>query len=184
MGDYIPTSYANHFTSSASNVEIPRDAEHLDTNSAEAVGRLVAAAVSLGHWETLEPLLRRGDGPVHDDPEAVGRLVEYHVARGELRRVRGVLEKCRAEAERDRRARLRREELVRETGHCSPDLVELAEIVDVRTVGILEKFGIVTTEQLVARSADELRAIPNLGVRMYAGIVDGLDRAHVKHSFG
>lgn len=184
MGDYVPTSYANRFTSTASNVDIPPDAVPLEPNAAEAVGRLVAAAVSLGHWDGVADLLKPGPGPVHDDPEAVGRLVEYHVARGELRRARGVLDKARDEAERDRRARARREEIIRATGHCPPDLVELAEIVlDARTLGLLERFGIVTTEQLVARSADELRAIPYLGVRTYAGIVEGLDRARVKHSF-
>ncbi len=185
MGEYIRTSYASHFIAQNSNVPIPADAEPLDEKSAERVGRLVAAAVALGHWEPLAEMLCRGTGPIHDDPLSVGRLVEYHVARGELRRAYDVLKKCRDEAERDERLRRRRETFVRVNGHCAPDLVELAEVVDdVRILGALESAGITTTEQLVEAGVDRVRSIPNLGVRMFERIVAGLDRALVRHSFG
>lgn len=183
--DEHASAYANHFTSGNSPAPIPPDGEPLDATTAEAVGRLVAAFVGLGYWDGLDAFLGRGRGPVHDDPEGVGRLVEYHVARGEFRRARDVLAKAAEDAGRAYRAREQRERLIRETGHCPAELLELAEVVsDVRTLGLLERFGIVTVEQLVAMSPDDLRGLPYLGARMFQGIVDGLDRARVKHSFG
>ena len=183
--DEHASAYANRFTSANSTAPIPPDGEPLDATTAEVVGRLVAACAGLGHWDAVDALLGRGRGPIHDDPEGVGRLVEYHVARGEYRRARDVVAKAAEDAGRARRARKERERLIRETGYCPAELLELAEVVfDVRTLGLLEWSGIVTVEQLVAMSPDDLRGLSNLGVRMFRGIVDGLDRARVKHSFG
>lgn len=183
MGEYIPSAYANKFTLGEASQPMRADGEPLDADAAARIARLVEACAAVGNWQPLDALVGPAVGPTHDDPESVGRLVEYHLRLGHFARARAVVAAARVEAESSRRFREERERAVRQTGDCTPDLVELAEFLNERTLAILERNGIVTTTQLVAKTEDELREMPNLGPVGFEQIVRGLERVRVRHSW-